>query len=45
MKILVLISEIRKQAVLTAYGYKDSEIIRKYFNDVLNWQNGQLKVE
>ena len=36
MKILVLISEIRKQAVLTAYGYKDSEIIRKYLNDVLN---------
>lgn len=39
------ISEIRKQAVLTAYGYRDSEIVRKYLNDVLNWQNGQLKVE
>lgn len=39
------ISEIRKQAVLTAYEYRDSEIARKYLNDVLNWRNGQLKVE
>ena len=34
------VEEIRKQAVLTAYGYRDSEIAKKYLNDVLVWKNG-----
>lgn len=31
------IAKIRKKAILTAYTYRDSEIARKYLNDVLNW--------
>ena len=31
------IAKIRKQAILTAYTYRDSEIAKKYLNDVLNW--------
>ena len=34
------ITNIRKDAVLTTYYYRDSEIVRKYLNDVLNWKNG-----
>ena len=32
------ITDIRKNAVLTAYGYRDSEIAKKYLDDVLNWR-------
>lgn len=33
------ITRIRKNAVLTAYGYRDSEISKKYLYDVCNWKN------
>lgn len=37
------VEEIRKQAILTAYGYRDSEIAKKYLNDVFGWKGGQRK--
>lgn len=33
------ITNIRKNAVLTAYGYRDSEIAKKYLDDVCNWKS------
>lgn len=33
------ITKIRKNAVLTAYGYRDSEIAKKYLDDVCNWKS------
>lgn len=33
------ITRIRKNAVLTAYGYRDSEIAKKYLDDVCNWKS------
>ena len=33
------ITDIRKNAVLTAYGYRDSEIAKKYLDDVLELEN------
>lgn len=33
------IIKIRKQAILTAYGYRDSEVAKKYLNNVCNWDN------
>lgn len=33
------ITNIRKNAVLTAYGYRDSEIAKKYLYDVCNWKS------
>lgn len=32
------ILNIRKHAILTAYDYRDSEIAKKYLNDVLEWK-------
>lgn len=32
------ITHIRKNAVLTAYGYRDFEIAKKYLDDVCNWK-------
>lgn len=32
------IKKIRKHAILTAYGYRDSEIAKKYLDDVFNWK-------
>lgn len=33
------ITDIRKNAVLTAYGYRDFEIAKKYLDDVCNWKS------